>query len=222
MRSFYNRVYNKANKTLDKLLVSHRSKKINNTDFSIICNNCWAGFIYRRYGLPYLTPTVGVYLFPGDFLRLCADLKGYMEKELEFIPYTESKYRELIEERNQTEAPIGRLGDVEIVFLHYKTKEEAEEKWKRRAARINYNNLIFKFSKMNGCTEQELKQFDQLDCNKKFCFVPPADAGKVSCAVPYKSANGQDEINNDTSEYARYINVEKLINSRYANGLNMR
>ena len=131
------RIYRRVNSLFDKNLVGLRKTRINNRDFSIICNNCWAGYVYRRYGLPYLTPTVGLYFFADDYIKLCSDLKGYMTTPLEFIPYTESKYREIIEKRHQTEVPIARLGDIEVVFLHYKTKEEAEEKWKRRAERIN-------------------------------------------------------------------------------------
>lgn len=44
---------------------------------------------------------------------------------------------------------IGKLDDIEVVFLHYKSEEEAYQKWNRRKKRINYNNLIFKFNDMN-------------------------------------------------------------------------
>lgn len=206
-------IYRKVNAILDKLLVNFRKKRINNTDFSIICNNCWGGYVYRRYGLPYLSPTVGLYLFSDDFLKLCTDLKSYMDKELEFIPYTESKYREILEEKKQTAVPIARLGDIEIVFLHYKTQKDAEEKWNRRAARINYDNLIFKFSKMNLCTDEHLLEFDQLSCSKKICFVPSRYDAGIKCGVPFKSACGS-EITDDTSEYSRYINLTRMINAQ--------
>ena len=43
--------------------------------------------------------------------------------------------------------PIGKLGnDVEIHFLHYKSETEAQEKWNRRLKRMNFNNILFKFS----------------------------------------------------------------------------
>ena len=213
-------IYRNTNKVLDKLLVSKRRKQINNTDFSIICNNCWGGYVYRRYGLPYLSPIAGVYFFPGDFLKLCSDVKGYMEKELEFIPYTQSKYREIIEERNQTEVPLARLGDIEIVFLHYKTEEEAGEKWKRRAQRINYDNLIFKFSKMDFCTDEQLLQFDQFDFTKKICFVPTECDVDLKCGIVFESAVGT-EIGGDTGEYDRYIDLVKMINSKKVCGNHM-
>lgn len=213
-------IYVKVNRILDKILCKLRRKGINNTDFSIICNNCWAGYVYRRYGLPYLTPTVGLYFFPGDFIKLCSDVKGYISKNLEFIPYTESRYKDVIQQRKQTHIPIARLGDIEIVFLHYATPEEAADKWYRRAERINYDNLIFKFSKMNYCTEEHLLQFDELSLKKKICFVPVGCDVDIKCKIEFKSCAGQ-EITNDTDEYSRYVNLKKMINSEKVCGKDM-
>lgn len=208
------RVYHKVVSYFDKCWVNRRKKSINNADFSIVCNNCWGGHVYRRYGLPYLSPTVGLYFFASDFIKLCSDVKGYMRTPLEFIPYTESKYRAEIEAKGETAVPIARLGDVEVVFLHYKTQEEAAEKWTRRAERINYDNLIFKFSKMNGCGDEEMAAFDAFDFRKKIMFTPPADAKRFKCAIAFKSAAGNSEIMNDTAEYSRYVNLTEMINAK--------
>lgn len=35
-----------------------RKKKIKNTNFTIISNNCWGGMIYESYALKKQTPTV--------------------------------------------------------------------------------------------------------------------------------------------------------------------
>lgn len=212
------RVHRKIVSYLDNRCVNRRKKRLNNSDFTIICNNCWGGYVYRRYGVPYLSPTVGLYFFASDFIKLCSDVKGYMQKPLEFIPYTESKYQAEIEAKGQTAVPIARLGDVEVVFLHYKTQEEAAEKWTRRAERINYENLIFKFSKMNGCGDEEMTAFDAFDFRKKIMFTPPDDAKRFKCAIAFKSAAGNSEITDDTSEYSRYINLTKLINSKRVSG----
>jgi len=215
------KLFGKISKYIDKILAGYRKSKLNNTDFTIISNNCWGHFVYSRYALPYLTPTIGMYIFPDDFVKLCHNLRYYMELPLEFITYRESKHKDAIIAKEQTNIPIGKLDDVEIVFLHYKTEELAREKWERRAKRINYDNLIFKFTKMNGCTKEELKRFDALECDKKICFVPPEDKNLIKCAVPFKSAKGKSEVTNDTIEYDRYINLTKLINADKAEGLNM-
>lgn len=208
------RVYRKVIAFGDKYCVNLRRKQLNNSDFSIICNNCWGGYVYRRYGIPYLTPTVGVGFFANDFIKLCSDVKEYMQKKLEFIPYTESRYRATYEAKGYTAVPLARLGDIEAFFLHYKTEEEAEEKWTRRAERINYDNLIFKFSKMNGCGDEEMAAFDAFDFQKKIMFTPPADAKRFKCAIAFKSAAGNSEITNDTAEYSRYVKLTKMINAK--------
>ena len=82
--------------------------------------------------------------------------------DLHFISRDESKYREELVRRDAT-CPIGILGDVEVVFLHYKTEEEALNKWKRRCERIHWDSLYIKFSEMNFCNPRLLKEFDRLD-----------------------------------------------------------
>ena len=220
MRQFI-KIYAKVTAFIDKRLVNWRNKKLNNRDFSIICNNCWGGAVYRRFGLPYRSPTAGLYFYADDFVKLCGDLRSYMEAELEFIPYTESKYKEELERKGQQNVPIARLKDIEIIFLHYKTPEEAKEKWERRAARINYDNLIFKFSKMNLCTEKALQAFDALEADKKICFLPPEEADTIKCGVSFKSSAGMAEIKYETDEYARYIDLTRMINAKKVCGKHM-
>ena len=68
-----------------------------------------------------------------------------MSQELNFISVDESKYKDELIARHHDAVPLGKLDDVEIVFLHYATKEEAEEKWNRRKQRINWENIYYKF-----------------------------------------------------------------------------
>lgn len=223
MRNLNKRIYHKLNSILLPIMKKYRFGKLNNTDFTIICNNCWGGYVYRRYGLPYTSPTIGLYLFAKDFLKLCNNLEYYTNLPLTFIDYATSKWKDVLIERKQTDVPIGVLDDIEIIFLHYKTREEALEKWTRRCQRINYNNLIFKFSKMNLCGEKELEQFDNINVNKKICFVPDNQVMKGmnrKSFVIFKSEKGLNIID-DTSEYSRYINLNRMINAKYVDGRNM-
>ena len=136
-------------------------KSIKNKNFSIISNNCWAGRVYQYLDMPYLSPTAGLYFFAPDYIKFVSDLRKYLDTPLRFINPEESKYYDEIKKRNQTDKPIGILDDVEIVFLHYKTKEEAEKKWNRRKERVNFDNIIIKFSRMDLCTEKEIEEFDR-------------------------------------------------------------
>lgn len=199
----------------NKLLAKHRRKKINNTNFSIICNNCWGGYVYRYFGLAYLSPTIGLYINPKDFLLFLSDIKGYLEKPLKFINPQESKYYHELKKKNQLNIPIGKINNVEIVFLHYKSESEAYEKWNRRVSRVNYDNLIIKFSKMNNATIKELEAFDQLHFNKMFMFVnTPELTDQFQTAVYYKGQEDLNELKSDTIFYDKYINLYTLINSK--------
>jgi len=156
------------NKIISAVRRAFLKNVIKNRNFSIISNNCWAGRAYQYLDMPYLSPTAGLYFFAPDYIKFVSDLKRYLNTPLRFINPEESKYYEEIKKRNQTDKPIGILDDVEIVFLHYKTKEEAEEKWNRRKERVNFDNIIIKFSRMDLCTEKEIAEFDSLPFKNKF------------------------------------------------------
>ena len=190
-----------------------RRRKLNNTDFSIISNNCWGGHVYRRYGLNYLSPTVGLYFFTEDYLLFLEDLQNNLKKDIRFIKYNQSKYKEILIEKGQTHIPIGVLGDnIEIMFLHYKTEKEAYEKWNRRAKRTNFDNLIIKMSQMNLCTEVHLRRFDNLPYKKKIAFVSKYLNTDIKSAVPIYKYSNEERVIDDTTYFSKHIDLVKLIN----------
>ena len=186
-------------------------KSIKNKDFSIISNNCWAGRVYQYLDMPYLSPTAGLYFFAPDYIKFVSDLKRYLDTPLRFIPPEESKYYEEIKRRNQTDKPIGILDDVEIVFLHYKTKEEAEEKWNRRKERVNFDNIILKFSRMNLCTDKEIEAFCKIPFDNKFVFNTKKQV-KYSSEIYWKGKIINNEITNDTIPFPGPAKIKKLLN----------
>ena len=62
-------------KLSNKLNSNRRRQMLKSTDFTIISNNCWGGHVYRRYGLPYASPTVGMYFFPDEYLKFIRNIK---------------------------------------------------------------------------------------------------------------------------------------------------
>lgn len=192
-----------------------RRKKITDKLFTIISNNCWGGKIYQRYGLPYLSPTIGLYFFSEDYIKFLKDLKYYMELPLEMIPVEESKYYEILKKRKQLSCPIGKLDDIEIIFQHYKTDEEAKDKWERRKKRINWENLIIKFSQMNYCDIKYLTEFDNLNYDIKFAFVNTKELTNIGKSMIYfKGFEDKPEIRNDTDKYCKFIDTNYLINNK--------
>lgn len=186
-------------------------RSIKNKNFSIISNNCWAGRVYQYLDMPYLSPTAGLYFFAPDYIKFVSDLRRYLNTPLRFINPEESKYYEEIKKRNQINRPIGILDDVEIVFLHYKTKEEAEEKWNRRKERVNFDNIILKFSRMDLCTEKEIQKFDSLPFKNKFVLNNRLPL-KYKSEVYWKEEWNEDGILRDTIPFPGNLDINKLLN----------
>ena len=150
-----------------------RRKALKNTDFTIISNNCWGGMIYESYNLRKNSPTVGTFFMASDYIKFISNLKHYLKADLTFInPETAHCIEEIKKNKSYPNFPVGLLdGEIEIVFLHYKSEKEALEKWTRRCSRVNYENILFKFNDQNECTLQDLEAFINLPYNNKLFFT---------------------------------------------------
>lgn len=145
---------------------------LKNRDFTIISDNCWAGFVYQHFAMRYRTPFIGVFLFPDCYLKMLKDFHQHMSSELRFIDPLKSKYREKIEKTDSFGYPIGVIGDdVEIHFLHYRREYEARQRWETRKQRINYDNILFKFCDRLEPSPDLIRQFDELPYRHKLCFT---------------------------------------------------
>lgn len=170
-KEFLERIYYKRKRspyiaTIEKLMENGEG------NFSIISYNCFGGRIIQDLGLPYNTPTVGLYFMYPDYIEFLKHLEYYLkDAKIEFVEH--SKYPGYDERRERWSHwyPIGLLdGKVEIHFLHYYSEKEAAEKWYRRAKRINWNNLIVFGMEQNLCTDDDIRVFDKLPFERKFFF----------------------------------------------------
>jgi uncharacterized protein (DUF1919 family) len=188
-------------------------REIKNREFSIICNNCWAGHIYQQLGIQYKTPTVGMFFFAECYLKFIANLKENLTKEIRFVE--RSKYKEanfIIEQKGPY--PIGVIDDFEIQFLHYKTPEEAAKKWKERAARVDFNNLYTVFSERDVCTKEHLEAFERIKLPNKVCFTAH-DYPELKSTVWIKDYDHQKYIGDIFTENTlidKYFNVAQWLN----------
>lgn len=191
-----------------------RRKKIKNCDFTIISNNCWGGLIYQSYGLQYNTPTVGLFFMANDYIKFISNLKEYMKKELIFIkPEDSHSYEDIKNKSNFGTYPIGCLGDVEIHFLHYKTEQEASEKWNRRKERINFKRILYKFNDQNACTKELLEKFSKLPLKNKICFT--SKQYNLENTIYIKNSRKYSEIKASYEPFgkSRYVNMNEIINN---------
>ena len=187
----------------------YNRKKIKSRDFTIISNNCWAGKLYQYLDMPYLSPTVGLYFFADDYLKFISNLEYYISLELSFISIQESRYKDVLLERKRI-CPIGKLDDVEIVFLHYKSEQEAKEKWDRRKARINWDHLIIKFSKMNLCTEEHMRRFAELPYENKI-LLNNRKITVYPCEIYWSGSSNDREILLDTDPFPGNLRLHEIV-----------
>ena len=132
---------------------------------------------------------------PKDFIKLLKNMQYYMSCELDFTSEEDIRY------------PVGLLDDLRIYFEHYKSEEEAKAKWEERVRRINYSNLFIMFSDRDGCTESDLREFDQLPYVNKVVFVHK-QYPDIKSAVYIKGFENQDSVG-ICSRYKNLFSLEK-------------
>ncbi len=192
------------------MLGSYRRNLLINNNFTIVSNNCWGAHVYRYFNMPYDSPTIGLYFYAEDYVKFVYNFRYYIDQDLQFVSYKDSKHKTELERKNETNVPIGVLGDIEIVFLHYKSVEEAREKWNRRKERIHWDNLFFKMSEQNLCNIELLRRFDALSVEKKIVFV--STDYSLESQVIFDDYLGNGEVSNDTLNFRKYINIIKWLN----------
>lgn len=203
-------------KKIRLLFAKSRNKKLINKEFTIISNNCWGGMIYESYNLPKMSPTVGLFFMADDFIRFCSDIKRYTSAELTFIPPESSKYADDLKKMGVFgKFPIGVIDDIQVMFLHYHSEQEAKEKWKRRCSRINLDKLIVKFNDQNGCCEEHARAFAARPFEHKLFFtVHDWGVNKWDGYYKIKQHTKDDFVtaSHEPLVKNRYVDLTKLIN----------
>ena len=143
--------------SFEKKRINHmkkQKKKLKNKDLSVIASNCNGALILHDLGVRFNSPFVNLWIKPKDYTKLLKNFDGYMTKELSETTEDGIDY------------PVGKLGDVTIYFQHYDSFEQAKEKWNERKTRINKDNLFVLFTDRDGCTYEDLVEYDSLPYNK--------------------------------------------------------
>ena len=186
------------------------NKKIKNKDITIISNNCWGGIFYRNNNLEYLSPTLGLFFMAEEYIKFIYNIRYYIEQDITFINIEQSKYKDYLKKLNY-KSPIGKIDDLEIMFLHYKNEDEAKEKWNRRKERINWNKIIYKFSDQNMCTYKHLQQFNEFNAKNKICFT--TRKYEELDTIQIKEFEKNENVVDDIKKYKKYFDIYKFINN---------
>lgn len=164
---------------LKRRFISKSRKKLKNQAFTILSSTCAAGVIYNILGQKFDSPTINTWMFSSDFCKFVNNLEYYLSLPLQFY------------KKEGRECPCAMLDDIGVDFVHYKTKEEAEQKWNERKKRIHYDNLYLITSEGNGVTVDELNSIKDNGVNN-VCIITNTQRPEIRHSVYCKSL--KDEI----------------------------
>lgn len=125
-------------------------KRLKNNNVSLISIDCLGGIVMHDLKMRFNTPTVNLWFYPADFVKMCNNLEYYFSLEPIFVKEEDINY------------PVGLIDDVKIYFTHYKDENEAKQKWLDRVKRVDYNNIVVLMTDANNCTESILHEFNKL------------------------------------------------------------
>ena len=134
-------------------------KKLNNSNFTIISNNCLGGVLSHELGQRFNSPTINLYFDSKDFLKFIKNMEYYLNYEWKDISSDKDTY------------PRAKIDDITLNLVHYKSFEEAQLQWNKRKARINYDNIFIIACQRDGWTKQQIEEFDKLHYKNKVIFT---------------------------------------------------
>ena len=141
-----------------KFYLKTKKKELSNKTPSVFSSNCVGCMVLHDLSLQFNSPFVNLYLTAKDYLKFLSDPQKYLDAEFE----------EIISDKPY---PVGKLLDLTFYFVHYSSFDEAVTAFKRRAKRINFDNLFVIFSERDGCDYKDLEFFDNLPFKNKVVFT---------------------------------------------------
>ena len=171
----------RVNNYLRKVVNKYNQIRLKNKDFTLIASNCNGCFICHDLNLRFNSPFVNLYLDSRDFIKYLKNMEHYNNCELSFI------------NKENIDYPVGMLDDIKLYFVHYESEEQARSKWIERSKRINLENLFILMTDRDGCTKDDLIEFDNLPYKNKIVFthVPYDD---IKSAVYIKGFEKDNEV----------------------------
>ena len=172
-----------SNYTLRRFINLRNRWRLKNKTFSLFSSNCNGGCICHDLNQEFRSPFVNLCLSAEEYMRFLNAPREYLQEPLEFLEDSGKPY------------PVARLKDIVLHFMHYKTAQEAEDAWRRRTERINWDNLFILMTDKDGCTDEIMRAFDALPYRNKalFTHVPRPD---IASAVYIPGFEQESEVGN--------------------------
>lgn len=130
-------------------------QRFNNSDVTIISPNCTGGLMYHDLGLQFLSPTINLFIKAQDYLMFVENLSHYVYSEMKLYSGKEKR-----------DYPLADLDGLTLYLVHYKSIEEAKQKWEQRVKRINWNKITVLGTDRDGMTLELMERFDSLPYHK--------------------------------------------------------
>lgn len=140
-------------------------KKLNNTNFTILCPNCTGGVIYNRLHERFNSPTVNVFITPKEFCTFVEHIHFYLNSTFSQIDAIEGAPAGILH-GNGKEIP-----DITVRFVHYKTFDDGVQKWNERKARIVWDNLYIIAFDIEIKDKQYYQKLETLPCNNRILLT---------------------------------------------------
>ncbi len=157
-------------------------KKLKNKDITLISSDCTGGVIMHDLKQRFNSPTVNMFFSSDDFIKFLKNINYYLDCTMKDITCADDKW------------PVAKLGDITLQLVHYRSVSEAQEAWNRRRKRIVWDNIFVIMNDRNGCTEDNLKEFEKINFRKAFLTCNKAWVEKYKCAyyISKSEVNGEN------------------------------
>lgn len=153
---------------INHFLAYFRRKLFKGETPTIISNTCMAGLIYDMFDMVMLSPTINTAIEDAEkFIKLCKNLRQYMEIDMGDLVWTRPFGNPAVAK----DYPCGRIGDIEIIFVHVDSANGLKERWNYMRKRINWGRIIYVMSERKShrnVSFRAVKEFMRLDGEKFF------------------------------------------------------
>ncbi len=137
----YNSITEKEEKYNINVMLAYFRRRLLKIELPVfISNNCVAGHIYELTNHLQISPTLNTGISPEDFIKLCFDIRYYLNKPLENIHMERIVYKDTNRIENY---PAANVGDIKICFVHNYNLYNVEKRWRMLTDRLDYNNICF-------------------------------------------------------------------------------
>lgn len=198
MKLYY---FKKVRNYFRSLYYKYKRGQLKNTAPTLITSDCFGGIAYHNLGLQFRSPTINLYFSKKDFIVFCNDIPSFFEAEL-------------VEEKDDTVSfPVGILvsgeNKVRLNFMHYKTFEEAKEKWDERKQRVDFSN-IHVIQIIDRATAEDIANFETIPYEKKM-LITSENVTNSKYVVEHKILKSKNHSHGQILTYPNALSLRRYM-----------